>query len=174
MGKKLRRRISISSTCLCHCRKHTNNDNNICPLALSACFQEHNSDIKKLEWTPLFLTSTKSVICQMDANSSSFQSLNILPFQIRPGRLKLAYYSLISNYSRYCSKTSSIWFLFLSSHVFTALEFDSNHFGILLWKIVKPRDHNEIKPPIAKIVRKYKPTDIKWLQRDSNPQPLSS
>ena len=33
----------------------------------------------------------------------------------------------------------------LSSHVFTALVFDSNHFGILIWKIVKPRDYNKLK-----------------------------
>ena len=39
---------------------------------------------------------------------------------------------------------------------FTALKFDSNNFVILLSKIVKPRDHNKIKPPIRKIFRKYK------------------
>ena len=42
---------------------------------------------------------------------------------------------------------------------FTALEFDSNRFGILLSKIVKPRDrnHDEIEPPIGKILRKNIP-----------------
>ena len=44
--------------------------------------------------------------------------------------------------------------LFLSSDVFTALEFESNHFGTLLWKIVKPRDNNEIEPRIEKIFLK--------------------
>ena len=48
-----------------------------------------------------------------------------------------------------------ICFFLLSSHVFTILEFDSNHFGILLWKMVKPCDHNEVKPPIEKIFWKY-------------------
>ena len=47
--------------------------------------------------------------------------------------------------------------LFLSSHIFTVLEFDSNHFGILPLKTVKPRDYNEIKPFIGKIFRKDKP-----------------
>ena len=40
--------------------------------------------------------------------------------------------------------------------LFTALEFGSNHFGIIFWKIVQPHDHNEIKQPIGKIFRKYK------------------
>ena len=31
------------------------------------------------------------------------------------------------------------------SYAFTALEFDSNYISILLWKIVKQRNHNEIK-----------------------------
>ena len=65
------------------------------------------------------------------------------PFHIRFRTLKVNLLSLI--------------FLFLSLHVFTGLEFDSNHFGFLLWKMVKPRDHNEIKPTIGKIFRKYKP-----------------
>ena len=70
--------------------------------------------------------------------------------------LKTTPLGLISNFSKYHFKTSTLRLPFLSSHVFTALEFGSNHFGILLWKIVKPRDHNEIKPPIGKIFKKYK------------------
>ena len=50
-----------------------------------------------------------------------------------------------------------MFLLFLSCYVFSVLEFDSYHFGILLCKIVKSRDHNEIKPPIGKIFRKFKP-----------------
>ena len=64
---------------------------------------------------------------------------------------------LISNFSKYYIKTNSICFIFLSPHIFTALEFDSILFHILLWKIVKPRDHNEMKPPMRKIFQKYKP-----------------
>ena len=100
---------------------------------------------------------TTSVIWQIDTNCSPFQSLNKLPFHIRFRTLKINLLGLISNFSKYYSKTSTICLLFISSHVFTTLEFDSNHFGILLWKIVKPRDHNEIKPPIGKIFRKCKP-----------------
>ena len=103
------------------------------------------------------LTSTKSVIFQIDAHCSLFQSLNMLPFQIRLERLKLNYYILISNFSRYFFKTGTLWLLFLSSLPFAGLQFDNNYFDILLWKIVKPRDHNETKPPIGKIFRKYKP-----------------
>ena len=39
---------------------------------------------------------------------------------------------LISNVSKYYFKNGKICLLFVSSHVFTALEFDRNHFGILL------------------------------------------
>ena len=75
--------------------------------------------------------------------------------QARPLNTNLL--GLISNFSKYYLKTDTVCLLFLSSHVFTAFEFDSNHFGILLWKIVKLRNHNEIKPPIRKIFQKYKP-----------------
>ena len=53
--------------------------------------------------------------------------------------------------------TDTICLLFLSSDVFTALEFDSNHFDIPLWEILKPCDQNEIKPPMANIFRKNEP-----------------
>ena len=76
-------------------------------------------------------------------------------FSLQAKTLRTNFQGLISNFSKYFSKIDTVWLLFLSSHVFTALEFDSNHFGILLWKIVKPRDHNEIKPPIGKMFRKY-------------------
>ena len=82
MGKKLERHISFSCTCSCRYRKHPNNDNNICALESSACFQQHfdgwftvlsyNSYLKKFEWTPLLLTLTKSMIYQRDANCSPF------------------------------------------------------------------------------------------------------
>ena len=77
-------------------------------------------------------------------------------FSYQARTLKTNLLCLISNFSKYYFKTSSICFLFLSSHVITALEFNCNHFGTLLWKIVKPPDHNEIEPPIRKIFRKYK------------------
>ena len=68
--------------------------------------------------------------------------------------LKSSLLDLISNLSKYYFKTNTICLLFLSSDVFTTLELDSNHFDILLWKIVKPCDHNEIKPPIGKNISK--------------------
>ena len=71
--------------------------------------------------------------------------------------LKTSLLVLITRFFTYYFKTSTISILFLSSHVFTALELDSNHFDFLLWKLVKQRDHNEIKQPIGKIFRKYKP-----------------
>ena len=76
----------------------------------------------------------------------------MLPFHIRLERLKLTYCGSISNISKDYCKTGTVCFLFLSSHVFTALEFDSNNFGVLLRKIVKPRDNiNKIKPTIGKV-----------------------
>ena len=71
--------------------------------------------------------------------------------------LKTSLLVLITRFFTYYFKTSTISILFLSSRVFTALELDSNHFDFLLWKLVKQRDHNEIKQPIGKIFRKYKP-----------------
>ena len=76
-------------------------------------------------------------------------------FSLQAKTLRTNFQGLISNFPKYFSKIDTVWLLFLSSHVFTALEFDSNHFDILLWKIVKPHDHNEIKPPIGKMFRKY-------------------
>ena len=80
------------------------------------------------------LISTKSVIWRKFFSSP--QSLNMLPFDIRLERLKLIYYGSIASFSRYYFKTDTICLLFLSLHIFTALEFDSNHFGVLLWKMV--------------------------------------
>ena len=74
------------------------------------------------------------MICQIDANRSPFHSPNMLPFHIRLECLKLIYYGLISNFSKYYLETGTICHLSSSSHVFTALELDNNHFGILLLK----------------------------------------
>ena len=63
----------------------------------------------------------------------------------------------MSNFTKYYFKTSTIFLPFLSSLVFTALEFDSNHFSFLVSKIVKPHDNNEVKSPIGKIFQRYKP-----------------
>ena len=103
------------------------------------------------------LTSTKPNLfkknCQIDATCSPFQSLDMFPFQIRLACLKLTYHRLISNFSRYYFKTGTLCLLFSSFHVLTALEFDSNYFGILLWKIVKRRDNQKNMP----IFQKCKP-----------------
>ena len=93
-----------------------------------------------------YLISTTSVIWQIDANTNRRKQIE----ENKSTRFDI-------NLSTYYMKTGAICLLVLSSYVFTALMFDSNHFGILLWKIVKPRDYNEIKPPIGKIYRKYKP-----------------
>ena len=130
--------MSFSSICSYHYWKNTNNDNKICPLESSANFQQnfrYNLYLKKLEWTPPW---TKFVICQIHTNCPPFQSLNMLPFHIRPECLKLTYCSLIWFFSRYYFKTGILCLLFLSSHVFPALGLNSNCFGILLWKILKP------------------------------------
>ena len=79
-----------------------------------------------------YLTSIKSVAFQIDANCFPFQSLNLLPCKIRLEHLKLIYYSLLSIFSKFYFKPSTLCLLFLSSHVFNSLEFDSNYFGILL------------------------------------------
>ena len=59
---------------------------------------------------------------------------------IKPEHLKLTYYCLISIFLDITLKLTH-FASFFSSRVFPALEFDSNYFGILLWKLVKPREH---------------------------------
>ena len=54
------------------------------------------------------LTSTKSVICQIDANCSPFQALNMLPFHMRLERLKIIYHSLISISLKYYFKGTNM------------------------------------------------------------------
>ena len=43
IGKKLWRHVLFSSTCFWYCRKYPKNDNQICQLLSSACFQKHFS-----------------------------------------------------------------------------------------------------------------------------------
>ena len=55
-----------------------------------------------------YLTSTTSMICQIDANCSPFQSLNMLPYHIWLERLKLIYYDFNIKFSKYYFKTDTI------------------------------------------------------------------
>ena len=107
MRKNMRRHISFSSTCFCHYRKHTNNDSKIYPPASSAFSQQHFHDLY------LNGTSTKFVIRQIDVNCCLVQSLNMLPFHIRPERLKMTCYNFIANFSRCYFKTGKLCLLFL-------------------------------------------------------------
>ena len=99
------------------------------------------------------LTLPECMICQIETNCSPVQSLNMLPFHIRLKHLKLTFYSLISNFPGSYLKTGIFCLLSFSSHV----EVDSNYFGVLLLKIVQPRENNSTNPPIGKIFRTYKP-----------------
>ena len=131
----------FTSTCFSYYIKHPHNDNKICPLLSFMTDSKYLGTIQiwwNLNEHYFYLTSTKSVIFQIDANCSPFQSLNMLPFHIR----------LVSNVSRYFFKTGTFCLLFLSSHVSPGFQFDNNHFDIPLWKLVKPRDPIETKPPI--------------------------
>ena len=112
IGKKLWRHISFSSICFFYYKKHPNNHNKICPLPSSTCFQQHCHD-----W--LLFPSTKSAICQIDANCSLFQSFNMLLFHIRLEYIKLIYYGLVSVFSKYYFKIGTICLFFVSSHVLT-------------------------------------------------------
>ena len=82
------------------CLKYENIGNKICKLlsSLLASNSTFISDTQSLgtiqSWRNLtehhyYLTSTKSVIFQIDANCSPLQSLNMLPFHIRVESLKL-------------------------------------------------------------------------------------
>ena len=157
---------TFSSTCLCCYRKHPNIDNEFCILPSLPCYQQHFHDwfmylgTTQICWNLnkhcYYLISTLSMIWQIDASCSPFQCLNMLPFHIR--MLGASLLGLItSTFSKYYFKTGTICLFVLSSHVFITLKFNSNPFGILLWKVVKPRDRNKINPTIGKIFRKYKP-----------------
>ena len=106
--------------------------------------------------TIIILTSTKTVIRQLDGNYFPFQSLNILPFHIRPKRLKLIYYSLILSFPDVTLKVTQ-FNSFHSSYLFSTLELESNCFSMLLLKIAKLLEHNGIRPPVRKIFQNYKP-----------------
>ena len=82
-----------------------------------------------------YLTSTKFLIWKIDKNVSSFQSLNMLSFHIRLLHLKLIYYDLISIFVTF----GTMYLLFLSSHVFISLKFNSIYISVLFWNIVKPQ-----------------------------------
>ena len=56
----------------------------------------------------------------------------MLPFHIRLERLKLIFYGFILNFFINITLKLLQFAFFLSSHVFTASEFDSNYFGTLL------------------------------------------
>ena len=150
----------------CYYKKHSNNNNETSPLPLSWLILSTWVQLVKLNnnsvhshfntsiWWNLnehyyYLISTESVICQIDANCSPFQSLNRISFHIRLEHLKLTCYSLIWIFFSYFFKTGTLSLLFLSSHVLATLQSGSNYFGILLWKIVKLLVHNETKPLIG-------------------------
>ena len=134
--------MSFSITCFCYYKKHPNNDNKICPLPPSPCFQQsfhdwfyvlmYNSDLSKLEWTLLIfnfnfirdLTNRHRLFSIPVAEYASFS------YQVRTLRTNLL--GLIPNFSKHYSKISTICFVLLPSHVFTALEVISNHFSVLL------------------------------------------
>ena len=84
------------------------------------CSVRCNSDLKILASRPLLLASTKSVICQIDANCSPFQSLNMRPFHIRLERLKLIYYGLISSFRNITLKLAKFAY-FSHLHIYLRL-----------------------------------------------------
>ena len=103
-----------------------------------------------------YLTPIGAVICQIDTNFSQFQSLNMLPFYIRLEHLKLIYYSLFSIFSKsYLTQAQFASFSYF--HIYLPPKFDSNYFGILLQKIVKPYDHEKVTSAIGKLLQKHKP-----------------
>ena len=150
MKKELWRHLSFSFTGLCYHRKLLNNDNKIFPPPSSSCFRQHfhdwlyvlryNSDLSKLEWTLLLFHFNYIRDLTNGRKLFSIPFVEYASFSHQTRTLKTNPLGLKSIFSKYYFKTCTICLLFLSSYVFTALTFDSNHFGILLWKIVKPRN----------------------------------
>ena len=113
MEKKLWRHISFSSPYFYYYRKHPNNEDKICPLLSFMTDSQYIGTIHigwNLNECYYYLTSNKSEICQIDANFTPFQSLNMLPLHIRLEHLKLTYYSLISIFCIYFFKTCTLCF----------------------------------------------------------------
>ena len=102
----------------------------------------YNSDPSKFEWTLLLFNFNyiPDLINRRKLFSIPIAEYASFSYQVR--MLKTNLLGLISGFCKYYLKTVTICFLFFSLHVFAILKFDSNHFGTLLWKIVKLRDHN--------------------------------
>ena len=102
----------------------------------------YNSDLSKLEWTLLLFNFNyiPNLINRRKLFSIPIAEYVSFSYQVR--MLKTNLLGLISSFCKYYLKTGTICLLFFSSHVFATLKFDSNHFGTLLWKVIKPRDHN--------------------------------
>ena len=77
----------------------------------NVCFGGNFGVLCSLE-TPVFrfalLPYHRRMNTSKDVNCFPFQSLNMLPFYIRFKRLKLTYYSLLSNISEYSLKTATL------------------------------------------------------------------
>ena len=118
--KKLWRHISFSSACFCHYKKHPNNDNKICQLRSSSCFQQrvhdwfcvlrHNSDLLKPEWTLLLFNF--NYIRDLTNRRRLFSIPVAASFSHQAKTLKTNLLGLISIISKYYFKTSTICFLF--------------------------------------------------------------
>ena len=136
--------MSFSCKCFCYYRRHSNN-NKICLLPSSACFQQRFHDWFFVLWynsdeQHYYLTPTKSVICHIYA-VSPFQLLSMVPFT--SGYRYTKNWSVTVNYNCFYIFfiTYTICLYFLSSHVLTALEFDRNYFAISFEKL---QSHNSI------------------------------
>ena len=157
----------FSSTCFCYYSQRPNNNNKICPVLSSACFQHqfhhwfsvpwYNSDLAKLEWKPPLFHFNYIRDLSKRHNFFSIPVAEYTFFSTEARMLKtdiLQFNIEISNYSKYYFKM--ICLLLLSSHGLMALAFESNNFDIMHWKIVQSHGHNEIKPPIGEVFWKYK------------------
>ena len=141
MGKKLWRHRSFSSTCysviignilitiIIFARYHllvASNSTFMTDFYVLRC----NSDLSNLNEHYYYLISPASVIWQINANCSPFHSLNVL-FSHQARTVQTNLLGLLSNFPKNYFKAGTIRLLFLSPHVFTAVEFNSNYFGIL-------------------------------------------
>ena len=109
---------------------------------------DSDSDLAKLERTQIRDLSNRSKWFSIPVAEHACFS-----HQARTPKTGLSI-QFIAFLKKYYFKAGTLYLLLFCSHVLTALEFDSSYFVILLWKIVKTREHNEIKPPVGKIFQK--------------------
>ena len=111
---------------------------------LILCFR-YNSDLSKVEWTLLLFSFNYIRDLAKTCKLFFIPLAEYNSFSHQARTLKTNLLGLISNFSKYYIKTSTICLLFLSSHVFTNLELDSNHLNLIASHLTIMKLNHQLK-----------------------------